>query len=128
VVDAYLRGQGAEGRGEARRDRHEHARDADRVGQLGAVRGARAAEGEDRELARVDPLLHGHDADRVRHVLVRDPHHGRGDGNLVVAEAAQAGARSLGVERDPPSEEEVRVQAAEDDVRVGQRRLLAALP
>ena len=62
--------------------------EVDRVSDLAGVGRAGTAEGDERELARVDSLFDGDDADRVRHVLVRDSHHRRGDLVLGAPEAA----------------------------------------
>ncbi len=52
--------------------RHDHLGDAERLGDLGRLHRAAAAEGDERELARVVALLDRARADRARHVGVRD--------------------------------------------------------
>ena len=90
-----------------------------------------AAEGDEREGARIDPLLDRHDADRIRHVLVADAHHGRGRLDPVEAELraqrVEHGAGAPGIERELASEEEGGIEAAEHHVGVGDRGALAAL-
>ena len=89
------------------------------------MQAAGAAEGDERELARRPPALHGDDAERAEHRLV-DHAHDRARGLL------DAGAASLGDARDGGvggvrvelelAAEQARRQVAEDDVRVGDRR------
>ena len=108
---------------------HEHLRDLERVGHLGGVQRACTAEGDQRELARVVPLLDRPRADRARHVRVRD----REDPlrRLEQAQAEPVGELLDGldggvtVELHPAAEEAVGVEPAEDDVRVADRRLLS---
>ena len=111
-----------------RRDDHRVAAHQlrDRVG----VQRARAAEGDEREVARIVAALHRDEAQRAGHVLVDD----REDavGGLLEREVHGVGdllhgsARALDVERHLAAQE-ARRQVADDDVRVGHGRLLAAL-
>ena len=102
--------------------RHEHLGDVERVGDLGRVQRAGAAEGDERELARVVALLDRARADRARHVRVRD----REDplGRLAQAEPELLGEllhrldRGVAVELHPAAEEALRIDPAEHDVRV----------
>ncbi len=112
--------------------RHDHLGDAERLRDLGRLRRAAAAERDERELPRVMALLDGARADRARHVRVRD----RDDslGRFEQSEAEPVGEPlhrrgcELAVELHLAAEEAIGVDPPEHDVRVGQRRLLAALP
>ena len=101
------------------------------VGDLGRVHRARAAEGDERELARVAALLTVRERiapDMFAFAIVTIPS---------AASSRPSPSRSasrcdrrrgeLAVELHLAAEEAVGVDPAEDDVRVGQRRLLAAL-
>jgi hypothetical protein len=81
-------------------------------------------------LSRIGALLDGQDPDRVRHVLVADPHHGGGGLELGVLEPLSQSSNGAGgerpVERQLSAEEECGIEPAEHEVRVGDRRLLAA--
>ena len=91
---------------------------------------AGAAEGHERELARVVAALDADHAQRARHVLVDDPDDPVG--GLLEAQAHRVGdllhrgLRGLDVERHLAADQ-VRREVAEDDVGVGHGRLLAAL-
>ena len=63
-------GQHAHGGEDAGRRRKEHPRDAERARQVAGMHRPRAAEGEEREVARVEAALHGHRADGAHHVGV----------------------------------------------------------
>ena len=97
---------------------------------LGAVQRPGTAEGDQREVARVEPLLHRLGADGIRHVGIDDGEHPFGGLVPVDAERlCEAGERRigpLGRERHLAAEEVVRVQPAEHEVGVGHRRRLAA--
>ena len=113
-VDPDTGGERAEGGAQAGRGWDEHVADVERLGDLTRVSGAGSAEGDQGMLSWVGALLDGQDPDRVRHVLVAHPHHGAG------------GERP--VERELAAEEECGIEPAEREVRIGDRRLLAAAP
>ena len=79
-----------------------------------------ASEGDEREVARVEPLLDGDDAKRSHHLRVHDVHDCR---RVDVAERA---LRRLAVELDPARERGG--QAPEQEVGVADRRPRAAAP
>jgi hypothetical protein len=130
-IDADACRESAERGAEAGHGRHQHVSDAEDVRDLARVRRPRAAERDECVIARVRPLLDGQDPDGVGRVLVADADHRRRRLHRVEPEpVAQPRERLLGerrIELDPPAEEEFRVEPAEQDVRVGDRRLLAAL-
>src|SRR4029079_10977033 len=107
-----------------------HVADVERLCDLTRVRGAGAAEGDEGMLSRVGALLDGQDPDRVRHVLVANPHHGGCGLELGVLEPLSQSSQGAGgerpVERELSAEEECGIEPAEHEVRVGDRRLLAA--
>ena len=97
------------------------------------VQRAGAAEGDQREVARVEAALDGDQPDRVRHVLVGGPHRrdaaaASADRSSASPSPASAARAASSVERHRPAEEVRRVEPAERQVRVGQRRLGPALP
>ena len=102
----------------------EHRRD------LGAVERPGAAEGNQREVARIEALLHRLGADGVRHVGVDDGEHALG--RLVLVDAESLGEvrhRLVGAlrrKRHLAAEEVVRIQAAEHEVGISHRRCVAA--
>jgi hypothetical protein len=76
----------AERIGDARPRRHQHFGEAELAGQRGGVQRAGAAEGEQREVARI--------------VAARDRHHADGAGHLHVAEPQHRARRRVAVEAD----------------------------
>ena len=88
-----------------------------------------AAEGDEREVARVEALLHAHQAQRAQHVLVDDVDDAR-RGRLGAVEVGGVGdglhrrARGSDVEVDLAAGQAAR-QVAEHDVGVGDGRLAA---
>ena len=102
----------------------EHRRD------LGAVQRTGAAEGDQREVARVEALLHRLGADGVGHVAVDDGEHAFGRLVLVHAEGLgklrQRLVGPLGRESHLAAEEVVGIQPAEHEVGVGDRGRIAA--
>ena len=115
-------------RGDPGMRRHEHLGDLERVRDLRGMERAGAAEGDERELARVVALLDRARANRPGHVRVGD----REDplGGLEQAEPELVGEPlhdrngGVAVERHPPAEEPPGVEPAEHEVRVADRRLL----
>ena len=97
---------------------------------VGAMQRAGAAEGDQREVARVEALLHRLGADGVRHVGVDDGEHALG--SLVLVDAERLGEvreRLVGAlrhKRHLAAEEVVRIQPAEHEVGIGYRRRTAA--
>ena len=93
---------------------------------------AGAAEGDEREVARLDPLCHGERPDRLRHLRVdhvEDPL-GELDGSRP-SFAGKSGDGALGrggVERHAAAGERLGCDPAEDEVRVGDGWLAAAAP
>ena len=93
----------------------------------------RAAEGEEREAARIEPPLHGGSMQQVGEAGVREPVHRRRRLDDIHAERAcrellERRARRADVEPLTPPEEELRVQVAEDRVDVRDRRLRPPCP
>jgi hypothetical protein len=111
--------------------RDDHLRDVERVGDLRGLRRAGASERDECELARVVPLLHRARPDRARHVGVRDrddPLRGFEEAEPEhVGHLLHRGDGELTVELHLTAEEPVGVDSPEDDVRVGERGLDAAL-
>ena len=99
--------------------------------QGGGVQRAGAAEGAEREVARVEAALDQHRAQGADHVVVGDADDGeRGVGDAAaepVGEAGDGRVGGVGVEGHAAAEELVGVEAAEDQVGVGDRGLRAAL-
>ena len=78
--------------------RHDDPRDPQLLGDGRGVQRSGAAEGQQREAARVDPALDGHDAQRAHHLGVGDPHDPLGAGARVGQPqlARERGDRALG--------------------------------
>ena len=80
------------------------------------------AEGDEREVARLDPLLDGQRPDRLRHLGVDDVAHAFGQLDRreaeLVAETCERALRGVEVERHLAAREVGRVDAAEREVRV----------
>ena len=112
------------------RRRHDHRERAHQLRDRVGVQRPGAAEGHQRELARVVAALHGDHAQRAGHVLVDDPQDAVG--GLLEAQPHRVGdllhgrARRLDVERHLAADQVGR-EMAEDDVGVGHGRLGAAL-
>ena len=110
----------------------DHLRHPEQTGDGRRVERPRAAEGEEREPARVVAPLERHHLDRARHVLVRDLDDRGGELERVeahgLAERGRAPRSADRVELHPPGEEVLRVEPAEQEVRVGDRDLRAAAP
>ncbi len=112
--------------------RHEHPRDSDLLGQCERVHGPGAAVGDQREIAGVVPALDRDLADRGGHPRDGDRDDPLGE-RLVRHRPTEAPAEigdgplgAPGVERDAAAEAPGGPDAAEHDVRVGDRRLGAA--
>ena len=89
----------AQRRKHTRHGRDHDAAHAELLGDGGGVQRPRAAEGHQRQLARVDAALHGHHPHRLRHLRVghaRDP-----GGRLLQREAQLAGQRRRSPARPP---------------------------
>jgi hypothetical protein len=97
-----------------------------------AWQAAGAAVAEHGEPARVEPALDRDAADQVGHLRVDDLDHRRG--RLLrrqperLRDRRERLERGVGVEPDPSAEEVVRVQPAQHEIRVGDRRFVAARP
>ena len=76
----------AERGGDAGEPRYQHGGHTQLAGDGRRVHRARAAEGEERELARVVPLVDRDEASRPGHLVVDDAHHGGGGFDRVEAE------------------------------------------
>ena len=130
MVGADVDREQPERRDVARLEGHEHARQPEDVGQPAREQRPRPPEGRQREVADVQAALDADLAQRVRLVPGADledapcaplePHAQR------LGEVEQAATGGLDVERDPAAEQ-VWGDASQDDVRVGDRRLRAAL-
>lgn len=110
---------------------HDHARDIEHGSDLSAVERARPAEGNQREVARIEPLLHGARPDRVRHIRVQDGQHTLGGRDRLKVELAgelrdDAFCGSQ-VECHLPGEEVLRIESPEHEVRIGHGWLAPAL-
>ena len=118
-VAPLVRGDEAEGREHAGRRRDEHGLHLELLRERARVQRPRAAERDEREVARIEALLDRDDAERTRHLRVDDRDRRRG------VDVAESRARGVVVELDP-SREDAR-QSSEKQVRVGHRRELAAV-
>ncbi|MPL86103.1 hypothetical protein SDC9_32079 [bioreactor metagenome] len=121
--------EGAQPRGELG---DQHLADAHLAGERGDMGGRRPAGAVQHEVARVIAALDRDPPDRVHHVVVDDGEHAMR--RLLDADAKRRGQMRLDraagfrdVQRQPPADEPVGVQIAQNQVRVGGRRLLAAL-
>ena len=136
--DRSLLGRAALGRGEperaqdARRARAEDRGHAQLVGDRGGVQRAGTAERQQREAARIDALLDGHDSQRADHLGVRDADDALGAGDRLerelVREPGHGALRGVAIEGDAAGKRAPGVEAAEQEVRVGDRRLHSAAP
>ena len=106
--------------------RAEDAGDAELACQRGGVQRARAAEGHEREPARVDPALDGHQAQRTQHLGLGDADdalRAREQVEVELAGEPRHGALGGGaLEREAARQRRVLEQAAEQQVGVGDRR------
>src|SRR5690606_35876056 len=123
----------AAGRGDAGRGRNDHLRDAEFAGDLNGVDRPGSAGRDQREAARVLAAFGDVDAGRRGHILVDDVADACGDPQRVEGERRLQGAgdgplRCLAVQRHRPAQEEVGVEVAEQQIGVGDGRLVAALP
>ena len=129
-VAAALRGREAERREHPARPRAEDPGHLELLGERGGVHRAGAPERHQREPARVDAALDRDHAQRPRHLAVGDADDALGGLGLaepeLLAEARDRGAGGIAVELDVAGEPRVRREVAEDEVRVGHRRLGAA--
>ena len=125
-----VRAQESEGRQHPRGRRHDDREAPGEDAQRIPVQRAGAAERDQGEVARVEALLHGDEAERAEHVLVDDVEDALRGLVDVQAEGAgdlpHRGRGGVGVQRHLPAEQ-ARGEAAEHDVRIGHRRLLPAL-
>ena len=120
----------AQGAEHARCARAQDMGDAELARQRARVQRPRAAEGHQRQAARVDPALHGHHAQRAQHLGLGDPHDPRGavaDFQIELAREALDGAPGGGaIEHQPARQRLVLGKAIEQQVGVGDRRTIAA--
>ena len=127
VVAHGVRHEDAEGGERTGHLRDEHSGDAKGSGHGAGVQRAGAAEADEGEVAGVVAPLDGDDADGLFHGGLGEAEDAGGellDGGQIAAGALHDGARALGVEADAAAEEEVGVEAAEDEVGVGDGGLL----
>nr|WP_228430456.1 hypothetical protein [Baekduia soli] len=131
VVVAQVGGQQAHRRGDAGRRRQQDDGDLELLGDLAPVQRAGPAEGDERALARVVAAADGVHADLADHVGVDDRQDRQRRLLDVHAELAADPGHGLprrgGVQAQAAVEELVGVDAPEDDVGVGHRRLRPAL-
>ena len=130
-VVAQVGDDAAERIGEARPRRDQHLRDRQLPRQRRGVQRPGAAEGEEREVARVVAARQAHHADRAGHAVVGDAHDRRRRRGRVEPERRadlreQRGADRLHRDRVLDGEQPVRVEPAEDQVGVGDGRSRAA--
>jgi hypothetical protein len=134
VVAAQVGDEGAEGREVPRRQRHDHPRHLQLVGEQRRMHRAGAAVGDQREVARVVAARDRDLLDRAHHARHRDPDNtvrdrvDVGQPGQVRAQAPERFERPPRVEVDLARKRHVGAGAAEDDVRVGDRRLDAPSP
>ena len=121
------RGRHPERREHAGEERHQHARDAERLGKLAGVQRPGATEGDQREPPRVVAALHRDHPQRSLHARVGDTHDARGGLPQVAAKCPgdrpQRSLRGANRECHAPAEKSVRAQTAQDKVRVRDGRL-----
>ena len=130
-VVSHVEEEAAERRGDPRVGRDDNGRDVELAGQVGGVNRARAAEGDEAEIARVVAAADRDQADGIGHVRVGDLDDGVGGAHGVVAERRGDLLRDgsfggVAVERHGAAEEPGRAEPAEDEVGVGVGRLFAA--
>ena len=130
-IERERRGQQPVGRERARAVRDEHARHPQDAADLPGVHRPRAAEGEERVAAQVLAALDPVHARGGRHVLVDHPVDAPGGLDDAQAHRLRHArldrpAGRLHVEPHPAAQEEVGVEVAQEEVGVGDRRLLPA--
>ena len=106
-----------------RHARHDHVADLEQARDVGHVQPGGAAEGDEREVARVDAAADGHERDALGHVGVHHPGDALGGGQHVGAQRLrQRRQRALGgrdVERDAAAQEIPGIEQAADEIGVG---------
>ena len=129
VIVLHVDDQEAERRQIARRHRNQRRAEAQQVQQAPGQQGARAAEGHERVVARVEPALDADLSDRVRLVPRGDFENSLGGPQRIetdrVSDPREPALGGVAIERDLTAEEPRR-NAAEGQVRVGRRRLVPA--
>ena len=125
-----VRHQQPQGRKHARTGRHQYGPHAEKARQRPTVQRARAAERQERELARIMAAFDRDEPDRADHVVVddrKDAARGRIDAHAErLGDAPAHGAmRRLLIEGEAAAEQEGR-QVPEHEMRVGDGRLVAA--
>ena len=130
-LEAQIGRQHAPGRQHRGDPRHDDPREVELAGDLGRVQPRGAAKGEQREAPRVDAAPHRDQPHPLGHVGVDDAMDAVRRGQPIDAErCGDAVDRRLGrapVEPAPPAEKARRVEIAQHQVGVGDRRLGAAL-
>ena len=131
-VVAHVGEHAAERRRDAGVARHQHMGHAELAGDGGGVHRPGAAEGEEREVARVVPLVHRDQPRRARHLVVHHLQDRRRGPGLVEAErvadpGADDAAHRVDVRRAVEAADGAGVDAAEQQVGVGHGRLGTAL-
>ncbi len=117
-VATLVRRDQTERREDSCRRRHEHGRHVELLRERARMQWPGASERDEREVARVEPLLDGDDAERPRHLGVHDLDDA---GRIEVAESA---CRRRFVEGDPTRQP--RREPAEEQVGIRNRRALPA--
>ena len=128
-----IRAQQAERAEHAGRARDHHAPDAERLGDLGRHHRPVAAEGDEREVARVAAAIGRDRLHGARHRGDRERQHAARRARQVEAQRARdlsckRGAAGIGLERKAAAGQRRVVDVAERQEGVGQRRLRAAEP
>ena len=127
LVDAWIGEQRAERRGQPGMRRNDHLRDAEGGGDFAGVQRPRSAEGDEAELPRIEAPFNRQHSDRVRHVFIRDLDDRLGGLLHREADAASQlgnrGTRLGDVERHLAAEEEAGIEAAQDQIGIGDRRV-----
>ena len=130
LVDAHVGDRHAERREDALVNRDEHLFDPDDLRERRRVQRAGAPERDEGELARIQAAVDRDEADRVDHIeidQVDDRLSGLEYGHVqATRESLERRFRGGHVERHLATQEVARVEAAEDQVRVGHGRLGAA--
>src|SRR5271157_956979 len=132
-VIAHIRDGASHGAQDAGIFRHQHRADPDIAHQRAAMERARAAEGDESEVARVEPPFDREKTNAPRHALIDDRDDGFG-GRLeteseLFAEIANRLARAIDIEAGlRAAHAACRVDAAEHDVRVRYGWLFPAPP
>ena len=115
----------------ARNGRTDHLRDVELDCQRGGMQRSCSAESSEREIAWVVPALHGYDLQRLRHRIVDDIDHRSGGGAHIHAEriGEALAHRSIGgcmIDGEIAAEQRAAVEIAEQEIAVGDGRLVAA--